>query len=539
MSDTNRVRLSYAKTSQRGGAGVAPVAVDVTLFSPASQLQQMRFTGSPNLGFQPTSVQSAEIRSDRQVSDLVLVGGEAGGNVNFELSALTLDSFLQSALFAVYKNTHRPTISAIPANNQLTITAGFNSSGILAGTIVRVRLPNATIPIDAMYYVASKATDTVTLTGLLGTEPTILSGSTFTSSEVIVCGSRSAITTDIAIALNTPATGQMTVTFAGTMATNWAIAYPNVALAGHTTHVIGNWIKVFGLTDAIQNFYARLTAVTSTTGVFDMPAGMTNTVGVVGAQVYWGDMLRNPILVTGATPATIGEFAAGTIPGNSYLLERRYEDHSPITREVFTGMAINSFQLTFEPQAILNGQVEFMGFKSNVSNSSPNYADIYTALPTDVTTTTTDVYNTSTNVGQVSISKDNLLSGDVSVALNLPIQVQLNIGNNLRRRNAVGVFGAASMGAGRLSITGNINTYFDSKAILDLIVRNLDAEYTTAVASTDGRGLLFDLPRIKFNGGAPDVPAADQDAVLNPGFVGLRDQTFGYTVHVNRFGFVR
>jgi len=542
MSDTNRVRVSIARTSQRGGSGVAASPVNPANFTPANQLFQLRFTGTPGLGSQPNSVVSNEIRSDRQTADSILVGTEAGGNVEFELSTLTFDEIIQATLTASYKNTQRSTVASIGAGT-ITLDADSgdtNSSGVLDGMVIRVRFPDNSPAIDAMYYVASKAADTLTVTPLRSTDPAIAGTETITNAEVIVVGNRAEASSDITVALDTPVAGQTTITFANTSATNWAAAYPDVAGTALTLPVIGTWIKLSQMTDAAQDVYARLIAVTSTTAVIETPTGMTATVGPEGAEVYWGDIIRNPVLQAGTTPSNIGEFVPGSIPSNSFLVERRYEDHTPITRELILGNAINQFGLTFEPQSILTGTVELFGFKSNVSDDeSGSYADIYTSLPTDVETTDTDVLNTSTDVGYVSVTGQNLLSGDVSTAKNLPLQVQLNIGNQLRRRNAVGVFGAASIGAGRYNIGGNINTYFDSKAILTLIVQNLDAEYVTSVSSNDGRGLLFDLPRIKFTSGSPDVPGGDQDAVLNPGFQALRSPTFGYTVHIQRWTFVR
>lgn len=537
MSDTNRVRVSIARTSQRGGSGVDPVPVDPANFTPASNLYRLRYTGAPGLGSQPNSIVSNEIRSDRQTPDQILVGTEAGGSLEVELSALTFDDLIQATLTTNFKNTHRvaPAGMSWTGNNEVTLVTGFTSNGVLANSIVRVVLPAEGI--DDVYYVSAKVGDVATLTAYTSTAPTIPIAADDTGGEIIVCGVRADTAGDVSIALNTPVAGQATITFANEVAAMWAAAYPNVAGSAHTLPVVGNWIKLAGMVDDIQNLYGRLIAVTATTAVITQPTGLTATAATGNPAVFWGDMLRNPILEPGTTPANIGQFAPTSIAANSFLIERRYEDHSPITRELLLGCAVNQLGLTLDPQSILVATFEFFGFKSNVSDDSPNYADVYTTLPTDVDATETSVLNTSTNVGRVSISADNILSGDVSSALNLPLQVQINIGNNLRRRNAVGVFGAASIGAGRYNIGGNINTYFDSKQILELIVRNTDAEYTTSVSSNDGRGYLIDLPRIKFGSGAPDVPGGDQDAVLNPNYTALLS-SFGYTIHLTRWGYV-
>lgn len=541
MSDTNRVRVSIARTSQRGGSGVDPVPVNPASFSPASNLFQLRYTGTPGLGSQPNSVVSAEIRSDRQTADSILVGTEAGGNVEGELSMMTFDELIQGTLFTTYKNTH-VTVPISTGVGTITVPAGgaFDDEGYALNQILRVKLPAASPAIDSLYYVTAKAAGLLTISPLrAGVDVAMPTGATITNGTVTVCGVRGDAASDITVALNTPSTGFTTLTFANEVAAAWAIAYPDVAGTAGTLPTIGNWIKLAQMTDSAQNQYGRLVSVTSTTAVIETPAGMTATVGPIGAELYWGSYIRNPIVEAGATPANIGQFVPGSIPANSFLVERRYEDHTPITRELILGCAVNQFNLTLDPQSILNLSVEFFGFKSNVSDDSPNYADVYSSLPTDVVPTDTDVINTSTNVGVVSLTGENLLAGDLSAAKNLPLQVQLNIGNQLRRRNAVGVFGAASIGAGRLNIGGNVNTYFDSKQILELIVRNLDAEYVTSVASNDGRGLLFDLPRIKFTSGAPDVPGGDADAVLNPAYQALRSPTFGYTIHITKWNFVR
>lgn len=75
MSDTNRAQLSFAKEVAWG------------LFPTAAGTPQvdLRFTGE-TFGFNIANIQSAEIRSDRQVTDLIQTGADASGGYNFELS---------------------------------------------------------------------------------------------------------------------------------------------------------------------------------------------------------------------------------------------------------------------------------------------------------------------------------------------------------------------------------------------------------------------------------------------------------------------
>lgn len=550
MSDTNRVRLSIARTAQRGGSGVAAEPVNPANFSPAGQLFQLRYTGTPGLGSQPNSVVSNEIRSDRQTTDSILVGTEAGGNTEIEFSAETFNELVAAALFTNFKTTNN--VIWVADNNaadgwevnvadQLdfagTANTVFTQATLLDEMLVRIVVPAENI--DEVFRVTSVAANIVTVTNFSGTS-TLGTGLDYTGAYAAPVGFSSGLAGDLSIALDTPQVGQSTITFANEAAAAWAGYFPDVAGTAYTTPVAGMWLKLAGMEDSVQNAYARMVSVTATTVVIETPLGFTATAQTTTDwQVYIGDFIRNPVLEAGATPSNIGEFVPDSINANSFLIERRYTDHSPITREVITGNALNALNLTFEPQSVMTGSIEFFGFKSNVSDDSPNYADIYTTLPTDIEQTTTDVLNTSTNVGFITFQGTNLLSQNVATAKNLPLSVQLNIGNTLRRRNAVGVFGAASIGSGRIAIGGNINTYFDDKTLLEDILLNARAQYVVSVSDGSGKGVLFDVPSLKFTGGAPDVPGIDQDAVLNPPYQGLLDPVLGYTIHLTKWNFVQ
>ncbi len=86
MSDTNRVGVRIARSP----------ATEAPILNPQLTLEALRYTGAPGLAFVPNTIVSEEIRSDRQTSDLILVGGEAGGDTNFELSFGAFDLLIES-----------------------------------------------------------------------------------------------------------------------------------------------------------------------------------------------------------------------------------------------------------------------------------------------------------------------------------------------------------------------------------------------------------------------------------------------------------
>lgn len=80
--------------------GILTEATWGVLPSPAT-FQALRVTGE-SLEAKRDNVVSAEIRADRNVTDLIQVGGSANGGFNFELSYDTFDLIFQSALFSTW-----------------------------------------------------------------------------------------------------------------------------------------------------------------------------------------------------------------------------------------------------------------------------------------------------------------------------------------------------------------------------------------------------------------------------------------------------
>ena len=87
MSDANRILISYVAESS---FGVFPSG-------PAPTLKDVRIT-SESLKQNNNATQSQELRSDRQVADIIRQGISASGSVNFEFSYSAFDDWLQYLL---------------------------------------------------------------------------------------------------------------------------------------------------------------------------------------------------------------------------------------------------------------------------------------------------------------------------------------------------------------------------------------------------------------------------------------------------------
>ena len=87
MSSTNRTQIRYIKETKWGELPVS------------GSMQDVRNTGD-SLTFGLSTTQSNEIRSDRQITDLILTGAEAGGDIEMEFSAGNADDFMAAALYS-------------------------------------------------------------------------------------------------------------------------------------------------------------------------------------------------------------------------------------------------------------------------------------------------------------------------------------------------------------------------------------------------------------------------------------------------------
>lgn len=506
MSDTNRVGLRFFKSSQR----TAPIPAGPFV------LKQLRYTGTPNLAFTPNTIASEEIRSDRQLSDLILVGAEAGGDTGIELSYAAFDDLIQGAMF----NTYTATISKTGVVELASLAAGTinvdDGADFVIGQIGRLQ-KLATGEVGAgVYEITGIAVNALTVSPLPSTaNPT----TAILGTETIDADTNFEITGFVAQAVGAISL----VVTAGDAVFTFPAGALDDAMGPGIPLAIGAWVKFSAFPLAGNNIWVRVREIDIAADTFttDTQTGMaTDPAAAELVQAFYGARVEN---------------GANAVSDNQFAVERRFEDHSPITRELFLGMALNNLNLTLAPQAIAAATMTWFGFSSAVSNDTPNYADLYATPPTDLAADQFDVYNTSSDIGRLGRGIDAV----DAAGLNFVLEATIEINNNLRRRPAVGVFGAAGIGVGEFSVTGTLSTYFDNDEILQIILQNLETSLDIITNGGDGRSMIFDMPRIKFSGGAPDVPGKNQDVTIPGTYQALLSQVFGYTLSTQNISFAQ
>ena len=119
MSDAKQVQINFQTESVWGT-------------TPSTAPQELRFT-SESLAFNIENISSAEIRSDRQTTDLIQTGADASGGISFELSYGTFDDLIAGALWSTWEaDVAVSIVTCIASKTDSTITSSATPFAAIA-----------------------------------------------------------------------------------------------------------------------------------------------------------------------------------------------------------------------------------------------------------------------------------------------------------------------------------------------------------------------------------------------------------------------
>lgn len=475
MTESNRTQLSYGRESAWG--------------VPATSLKTARITGAP-IRFEMDSVESDELRADRQTTDLITVSARVTGSINFELSFGSYDDFFEEALFSTWVRTPQK----VNVTQDSSITAVTNADDTFAvdagGTSFKA---NHLIKTTGFTNAANNGLFTVQSS--TGTTVVVAGTPTLVDESAPPAGAKIKVVGFIG------ASGDITAVASGLGSTT--LDFTTLGL------VVGQWIKIGGtastdkFANAALNVWARITAITTNLIALDhKPAGWTTDAGTGKTiKVWFGDYLRN-----GSTKM-------------SSTVQLGFLDQDPVNYITFAGLTPTTLSLNFEPRRPLVGSVGFLGLTASISETATD------ASPDAATST--EVMNAVSDVGLIAEG------GSAVVAPNYIQRLSINVNNRLREDGGVGIFGIATVGVGRLQITGDFRTYFGTRAIYEKLV-NSTATTIASVIGKNNQAYVFYLPKVKIRGGSPDIPGTDQPVLVNGELVALRDPTTDAMIQFDR-----
>lgn len=485
LQSTNRVAIGIVRETTFG----------VTPTSPA--IKALRTTAS-SLASSPQTVTSDEIRGDRQLTDLILVGHQAGGDVAQELSFRGCDDALEEALQGTWSNN--PVITNIIADTQISdvsttaLTVASGGAAFVAGMLALMSGFGTAAN--------NKVARVVSSTGTTITFP----ASTFTAESVVPLGATARV---VGFA---GASGDIVATTTGGNAlTSTSLDFTTLGISA------GEWVRIGGASAGSQfataacNGWARVSAITATRlSLAIVPAGFTADAGTGKTiEVYTGDFLVN-----GSTK-------------RSSTIERQYLDHSPVSYEYLTGQVLDTAVLDLRAKAVARLTSTYVGSKGSVTTTRVSGA-------TDVAAPTNDVLNTSANVGRIGVG------GSAVSGPNYVTSARATIRNNLRRQDAIGEMGSVNIGNGEFNVSVDLSAYFGDSTELAKVYGNTETSFDVRLGGTDANGetIVFDFPKGKYGSGSPSVSGKNADVMLDTTFQALRDPTLGYTMSIGRFWYL-
>lgn len=198
----------------------------------------------------------------------------------------------------------------------------------------------------------------------------------------------------------------------------------------------------------------------------------------------------------------------------SFTIERNFQDVGQYFR--YTGMEVDTLQLSMTPGAIIPITLGFMGQDMQVDD----------AIITGAT------YLAATTTSPMDALTGALEEG--GVANGVITEVNINLANNLATRFVVGSPFTLEPSIGRSNVTGNITAFFET---MDLYQKFLDEDESsievTAQAGVGGSSYAILLPRVKYSGG--DVPVSGEGPVsISMPFQALLDPITGTNMQITR-----
>lgn len=317
--------------------------------------------------------------------------------------------------------------------------------------------------------------------------------------------------------LSAASTGTLTVTNATTLTASVAATGADAL----TTLAAGQWFSIIpnGGSPAVLDYFKKR--------AFKTASVPTSTVITLDAAT--------PIdlsLVAATSVIPIGYQVSSAVAANSNVMKSYTIEvgHSDINRyRQYTGQIVSKMAVKLGVGSIVTGSFEFMGKFMNLnnlanlpSNSAPVASQTFT--PANATKGVFDIFE-----GGQSISVSTFIKSG-----------EFTIDNTLRVQDAVGVFGAAGIGAGTFNANGKIEVYFADSTMYNKFLNDTVSSLALPLLDSSGNGYVYFFPRIKYTAAKVQIGGLDQDNMLAMDWQATPDQnagaTFGKTVVIYRVG---
>lgn len=508
-SDANTTNIAYCEETTYG---VLPGSPD---------FKTLRLTGE-TLAHAKETIQSQEIRSDRQVPDLVKVGSSATGNVNFELSFAEYLPFMEAVLCGSFDDITLTDINGSIDKDASTFTC--TSSGAMSSLPVGgyVKLASATTANNGIKRVLSNDGTVVTFAPGSFSANTTGQNATWTTSDLRNGIERRSYTIEREV-INSEGT-KLFQSYPGCYIGMMDMRVESKQIVTGSFGVMGKFGTAASAT-LNTNLAAAATGtltlvanptdgdtVTIGTKTYTLQDTLTNTNGNVKIGATASDTLDNLIAAINLAAGAGTTYAAATTVHPTVTAAAGAGDTMTVTAKS-TGTAGNAIATT---ETFTNSGNVF-GAATLAGGVNPVY----------LASEDGDVLNGTSNLGTIQ--------GSAGTFQDKMRVLAFSINNNLRGKDALGEEGNFEIGLGTFSVTGNISAYFADNTLYQALVNHDDNALAFTLQDSDGNVLGFTFPRIKWGAGNPNATAINTDIMLDIDFTAIRDTVSGVTMIINKF----
>ena len=261
--------------------------------------------------------------------------------------------------------------------------------------------------------------------------------------------------------------------------------------------VANQWLEIRGFANAANNGYFKASSV------------------AIGKIVLVG----GTVVDESASPSVTIKMGAQIVNGttqSSFTIERQYGDLSNEWAQ-YLGQVIGKLNFDFSLKQPAKGSFEFMGkSEASVTASSGSGTDA---------ATTTDVMNTVSNI-------QSILENNAAYTCN---NLKIDLANNNRGRENLGTLGLASIGDGKVFLTGSHTAYYSSKTIMDKLLNDTKTSLALIIEDAAGNAYIIELPRMKYVDGKRVAGGENTDIVAEMQFEAYRHPTEDTSIRITKF----
>lgn len=249
--------------------------------------------------------------------------------------------------------------------------------------------------------------------------------------------------------------------------------------------------------------------------IADFRGGAYNVAGDISIELSYGSFDEILEGLLGGT-WTGNELTAGVVR-RSYTIERFFADLAGADKPYhrFTGVEFNTLALQVNANAMITGTIGVLG----------------SDMETDTAIITGATYDAATTTRPMDSFTGSLTEGGVPIAV--VTEVTLNLNNGLSTRYVVGQRNSIRPSIGRSNVTGTLTAYFENSLLLDKFINDTPSSLAFTLPDGSANELEFELPRIVYTGGQPDV-TGEGPITLSMPFQATLDPVSGTNIIIRR-----